>query len=150
LVAVATAYYPNRCDKHSNDEVLATPTPEYRDNNPKNCSEEVIDEREYKLGMLKVRRIKMDEIKKRLSSIRRKLSAVGRARLLVGLAVALFFVWLVSPAFHGLLMALYVNWPFFLVILVGVVLGGYLWSIGAHSCTCTGPKIPGFDRSPRG
>ena len=72
----------------------------------------------------------MDEIKKRLSSIRRKLSSVGRVRLLVGLAVALFFVWLVSPVFHGLAMALYINWPFFLAILVGVVLGGYLWNIG--------------------
>src|SRR5829696_2707829 len=94
------------------------------------CSEEVIDEREYKLGMREFRRIQMDEIKKRLSSIRRKLSTVGRVRLLVGLAVALFFVWLVSPAFHGLAMALYINWPFFLTILVGVVLGGYLWTIG--------------------
>jgi hypothetical protein len=72
----------------------------------------------------------MDEIKKRLSSIRRKLSAVGRIRLLVGLAVALFFVWLVSPAFHGLAMALYINWPLFLAILGGAVLGGYLWAIG--------------------
>jgi hypothetical protein len=80
--------------------------------------------------MRKFRRIKMDEIKKRLSSIRRKLSSVGRVRLLVGLAVALFFVWLVSPVFHGLAMALYINWPFFLAILVGVVLGGYLWNIG--------------------
>jgi len=49
---------------------------------------------------------------------------------LVGLAVALFFVWLVSPAFHGLVMALYVEWPFFLAILVGVVLGVYLWNVG--------------------
>src|ERR687894_2791300 len=80
--------------------------------------------------MKKFRIIGMDEIKKRLSSIRRKLSAVGRVRLVVGLAVALFFVWLVSPAFHGLAMALYINWPFFLTILVGVVLGGYLWAIG--------------------
>jgi hypothetical protein len=80
--------------------------------------------------MRKFRRIKMDEIKKRLSSIRRKLSSVGRVRLLVGLAIALFFVWLVSPVFHGLAMALYINWPFFLAILVGVVLGGYLWNIG--------------------
>src|SRR5918998_759758 len=72
----------------------------------------------------------MDEIKKRLSSIRRKLSSVGRTRLLVGLAVVLFFVWLISPAFHGLLMALYVNWPFFLVTLGGGLLAVYLWSIG--------------------
>ena len=72
----------------------------------------------------------MDEIKKRLSHLWRKLSSVGRVGLLVGLAVALFFVWLVSPAFHGLVMALYVEWPFFLAILVGVVLGGYLWNTG--------------------
>ena len=50
--------------------------------------------------------------------------------MLVGLAVALFFVWLISPAFHGLLMALYVNWPFFLVTLGGGLLVVYLWSIG--------------------
>src|SRR5918998_1733634 len=80
--------------------------------------------------MRKFRMIRMDEIKKRLSTIRRKLLSVGRVRLLVGLAVALFFVWLVSPLFHGLAMALYVNWPFFLAILVGVVLGGYLWNTG--------------------
>src|SRR5215204_5496066 len=72
----------------------------------------------------------MDEIKKRLSHLWRKLSSVGRVGLLVGLAVALFFVWLVSPAFHGLVMALYVEWPFFLTILVGVVLGVYLWNVG--------------------
>jgi hypothetical protein len=80
--------------------------------------------------MRRFRIIGMDEIRKRLSSIRRKLSSVGRVRLLVGLAVALFFVWLISPAFHGLAMALYINWPFLLAILVGVVLGGYLWAIG--------------------
>lgn len=74
--------------------------------------------------------MRMDEFKKRLSSIRRKLSSAGRVRLLVGLAVALFFVWLVSPAFHGLVMALYINWPLFLAILGGAVLGGYLWAIG--------------------
>ncbi len=72
----------------------------------------------------------MDEIKKRLSSTRRKLSAVGRIRLLVGLAVALFFVWLISPALHGLVMALYINWPFFLVTLGGGLLAVYLWDIG--------------------
>ena len=72
----------------------------------------------------------MDEIKRRLSDLPARLSSVGRVRLLVGLAVALFIVWLVSPAFHGLFMALYVNWPFFLVVLVGVVLGAYLWNIG--------------------
>src|SRR5918993_5405547 len=76
------------------------------------------------------RMIRMDEIKKRLSSIRWKLSSVGRIRLLVGLAIALFFVWLVSPAFHGLAMALYLNWPFFLAILGGAVLGSYLWAMG--------------------
>ena len=74
--------------------------------------------------------IMMDEIKKRLSSLRRKLSSVGRVRLLVGLAVALFFVWLVSPVFHGLVMALYINWPFFLVTLGGGLLVAYLWNIG--------------------
>ncbi len=72
----------------------------------------------------------MDEIKKRLSSIRRRLSSVGRVRLLVGLAVALFFVWLISPVFHGLVMALYVNWPFILVTLGGGLLAVYLWNIG--------------------
>ena len=72
----------------------------------------------------------MDEIKKRLNSIRRKLSSVGRVRLLVGLAVALFFVWLISPAFHGLVMALYVDWPFILVTLGGGLLAVYLWNIG--------------------
>jgi hypothetical protein len=74
--------------------------------------------------------MKMDEIRKRLSSIRRKLSSVGRVPLLVGLAIALFFVWLISPAFHGLVMALYVDWPFFLVTLGGGLLAAYLWSIG--------------------
>src|SRR5919112_6250671 len=80
--------------------------------------------------MRKIMMIRMDEIKKRLSSIRRRLSSVGRARLLVGLAVALFFAWLVSPVFHGLAMALYVNWPFFLMVVGGAVLGAYLWNIG--------------------
>ena len=49
---------------------------------------------------------------------------------MVGLVVVLFFAWLVSPVFHGLVMALYVNWPFLLVVVVGTVLGAYLWSIG--------------------
>jgi hypothetical protein len=80
--------------------------------------------------MNEFRMIRMDEIKKRLRSIRRRLSSVGRVRLLVGLAVALFFVWLISPAFHGLVMALYVNWPFFLVTLGGALLAVYLWNIG--------------------
>ena len=72
----------------------------------------------------------MDEIKKRLRSMRQKLSSVGRVRLLVGLAVALFFVWLISPAFHGLVLALYIDWPFFLVTLGGGLLAVYLWNIG--------------------
>src|SRR5918998_325336 len=80
--------------------------------------------------MRKFRMIGMDEIKKRLSSMRQKLWSVGRVRLLVGLAVALFFVWLISPAYHGLVMALYVNWPFFLVTLGGALLAVYLWNIG--------------------
>jgi hypothetical protein len=49
---------------------------------------------------------------------------------LVGLIVVLFVAWLVSPVFHGLVMALYVNWPFFLVVVVGTVLSTYLWNIG--------------------
>jgi hypothetical protein len=72
----------------------------------------------------------MDELKRRLSDLRWRLSSAGRVRLVVGSAVALFFVWLISPAFHGLFMALYVNWPFYLVVAVGVILGAYLWSIG--------------------
>ncbi|MDP8974189.1 MAG: hypothetical protein M3N45_13735 [Actinomycetota bacterium] len=48
----------------------------------------------------------------------------------MSLVVVLFFAWLVSPVFHALVMALYVNWPFFLVVVVGTVLGAYLWSIG--------------------
>jgi len=50
--------------------------------------------------------------------------------LVVGLVVVLFFAWLVSPLFHGLTMALYVNWPFFLVVVAGAVLGAYLWRVG--------------------
>jgi len=49
---------------------------------------------------------------------------------LVSLVVVLFFAWLVSPGFHGLVMALYVNWPFFLVVVGGTVLGAYLWNAG--------------------
>jgi hypothetical protein len=49
---------------------------------------------------------------------------------LVSVIVVLFFAWLVSPVFHGLVMALYVNWPFFLVVVGGTVLGAYLWSTG--------------------
>ena len=64
----------------------------------------------------------MDKIKKRLSDMSSRLASAGRVRLLVGLVVVLFFVWLVSPAFHGLVMALYVNWPFFLMVVGGAVL----------------------------
>ena len=76
----------------------------------------------------------MDEIIKRLSDLSSRLSSrlssVGRIRLVVGLVVVLFLTWLVSPVFHGLMMALYVNWPLFLVIVVGTVLGVYLWRVG--------------------
>jgi len=76
----------------------------------------------------------MDEIIKRLSDfssrLSSRLSSVGRVRLVVGLVVVLFLTWLVSPIFHGLIMALYVNWPFFLVVVVGTVLGAYLWRVG--------------------
>ncbi len=76
----------------------------------------------------------MDEIIKRLSDLSSRLSSrlssVGRVRLVVGLVGVLVFTWLVSPVFHGLVMALYVNWPFFLVVVVGVILGAYLWRVG--------------------
>ena len=76
----------------------------------------------------------MDEIVKRLSDLSSRLSSrlssVGRVRLVVGLVVALFFAWLVSPVFHGLVMALYVSWPFLIVVLVGTVFGAYLWRVG--------------------
>ena len=72
----------------------------------------------------------MDKIRKRLSDLSSRLSSVGRVRLLVSLVVVLFFAWLVSPVFHGLVMALYVNWPFFLMVVGGTVLGAYLWNIG--------------------
>jgi hypothetical protein len=72
----------------------------------------------------------VDQIRKRLSDLSSRLASVGRVRLLVSLVVVLFFAWLVSPVFHGLVMALYVNWPFFLVVVVGTVLGAYLWNIG--------------------
>ena len=69
----------------------------------------------------------MDEIVKRLSDLSSRLSSrfssVGRVRLVLGLVVILFFAWLVSPVFHGLIMALYVSWPFLLVVLVGTVFG---------------------------
>ena len=72
----------------------------------------------------------MDQIRKRLSDFSSRLASVGRVRLVVGLVVVLFLTWLVSPVFHVLAMALYVNWPFFLVVIVGTVFGAYLWSIG--------------------
>ena len=72
----------------------------------------------------------MDKIRKYLSDLSSRLASVGRVRLLVSLIVVLFFAWLVSPVFHGLVMALYVNWPFFLVVVGGTVLGAYLWSTG--------------------
>lgn len=72
----------------------------------------------------------MDQIRKRLSDLSSRLASVGRVRLLVSLVVVLFLAWLVSPVFHGLVMTLYLNWPFFLVVVVGTVLGAYLWSIG--------------------
>jgi hypothetical protein len=72
----------------------------------------------------------VDRIRKRLSDLSSRLASVGRVRLLVGLVVVLFFAWLVSPVFHGLVMALYVNWPFFLMVVGGTVLAAYLWNIG--------------------
>jgi len=72
----------------------------------------------------------VDQIRKRLSDLSSRLASVGRVRLLVSLIVVLFFAWLVSPVFHGLVMALYVNWPFFLVVVGGTVLGAYLWNTG--------------------
>ncbi len=76
----------------------------------------------------------MDEIIKRLSDLSSRLSSrlssVGRIRLVVGLVVVLFLTWLVSPVFHGLVMALYVSWPFLVVVLAGSVLGTYLWRVG--------------------
>ena len=72
----------------------------------------------------------MDEVKRRLNDLSKRLSSVGRVRLLIGLAVILFFVWLVSPAFHGLVMILYVNWPMFVLLLGGLALGVYLWGVG--------------------
>jgi hypothetical protein len=72
----------------------------------------------------------VDKIRKRLSDLSSRLASVGRVRLLVSLVVVLFFAWLVSPVFHGLVMALYVNWPFFLVVVGGTVLGAYLWNAG--------------------
>ena len=72
----------------------------------------------------------MDKIRKRLSDLSSRLASVGRVRLLVSLVVVLFLAWLVAPVFHGLVMALYVNWPFFLMVVGGTVLGAYLWNIG--------------------
>jgi hypothetical protein len=72
----------------------------------------------------------MDEIQRRLNDLSKRLSSVGRVRLAIGLVVTLFFLWLISPAFHGLVMMLYVNWPFFVVTLGGAALGVYLWNMG--------------------
>jgi len=72
----------------------------------------------------------LDQIRKRLSDLSSRLASVGRVRLVVSLVVVLFLAWLVSPVFHGLVMALYVSWPFVLVVVVGTVLGAYLWNIG--------------------
>ena len=72
----------------------------------------------------------MDEIAKRLNDLSKRLSSVSRVRLLIGLAVALFFIWLISPVFHGLIMTLYINWPFFVLTLGGSALGIYLWNNG--------------------
>jgi hypothetical protein len=72
----------------------------------------------------------VDKIRRRLSDLSSRLASVGRVRLLVSLVVVLFLAWLVSPVFHGLVMALYVNWPFFLMVVGGTVLGAYLWNIG--------------------
>src|ERR687894_1530063 len=76
----------------------------------------------------------MDEIVKRLSDLSSRLSSrlssLGRVRLVVGLVVALFLAWLVSPVFHGLVMALYVSWPFLVVVLAGTVFVAYLWRVG--------------------
>ena len=87
---------------------------------------------------------------------------------MVGLIVVLFFAWLVSPVFHSLVMALYVSWPFLVVVLAGSVLGAYLWRIGDKDpakivvvvaavaalaylvvASPTGPEVPGFDRGRR-
>ncbi len=76
----------------------------------------------------------MDEIIRRLSDLlsrlSSRLSSVGRIRLVIGLVVVLFLAWLVSPVFHGLMMAVYVNWPILLVVVVGSVLCAYLWRVG--------------------
>ena len=55
---------------------------------------------------------------------------MSRVRLGIGLVLGLFFVWLVSPMFHGLVMLFYVNWPFFVLTLGGAALIAYLWSAG--------------------
>lgn len=72
----------------------------------------------------------MDEIKKRLNDLSERLSSIGRVRLLIGLVVVLFLLWLISPVFHGFVMMLYVNWPLFVVALGGVALRIYLWNTG--------------------
>ncbi len=72
----------------------------------------------------------MEEIQKRLNDLSKRLSSVSRVRLVIGAVVVLFFLWLVSPMFHGLVMLFYVNWPFFVVTLGGSALVFYLWSVG--------------------
>ena len=72
----------------------------------------------------------MDEFKQRLNDLSKRLSSMSRVRLVVGLVLGLFLVWLVSPAFHGLAMLFYVNWPFFVITLGGAALIAYLWSAG--------------------
>ena len=72
----------------------------------------------------------MDEIQKRLNDLSKRLSSVSRVRLVIGAVVVLFFLWLVSPMFHGLVMMFYVNWPFFVVTLGGSALVLYLWNMG--------------------
>ena len=72
----------------------------------------------------------MDEFKQRLNDLSKRLSSMSRVRLAIGLVLGLFFVWLVSPMFHGLVMLFYVNWPFFVLTLGGAALIAYLWSAG--------------------
>ncbi len=72
----------------------------------------------------------MDELQKRLNDLSKRLSSVSRVRLAIVLVVGLFFLWLISPAFHGLMMLLYINWPFFVVTLGGSALVLYLWNMG--------------------
>ncbi|MGB3633551.1 MAG: hypothetical protein WA982_05890 [Rubrobacteraceae bacterium] len=72
----------------------------------------------------------MDEIQRRLNDLSKRLSSISRVRLVIGLVLGLVFLWLISPAFHGLVMLFYVNWPFFVATLGGSALIFYLWSVG--------------------